>query len=265
MFTPEQSVFINGSAGEPLPPVWEALESKGTRFLRGQLALICAGPGVGKSAFVLAYAVKAKVPTLYFSADSDPFTQVSRMVSMSTGWEMDKSTAIVRSGQLGEALSGITGPLRFNYEASPDLDQLESSVKAFEELYDWPELIIVDNITNVRTGGKANDEDPFGGLEVLTEFLHKMARDTGACIIGLHHVTGPYNDAANPIPLSGVKGQVARVPELVLTLHKIREEFGPDALCVSTVKNRAGRADPSGYEYIRLNFDGPTMQIKDRI
>lgn len=237
---------------------------KGTRFLRGQLALICAGPGVGKSALVLTYALKAKVPTLYFSADSDAFTQLSRSLSILTGWTMEKSTKLVRDGDLGDAAGVFTDiPIRFNYAASPTPDQIEMSMRAYAEVYGfYPALVVIDNITNVRTGGD-NDEDPFSGLEALMDYLHGMARETSACVIGLHHVTGPFNDADKPIPLSGVKGQITRVPELILTLHKEVDEFGPDLLNVSTVKNRANRADPSGGDFISLEFLGDTMQIKD--
>ncbi len=263
MFTLRQSLFIKGTAGDPLPVVWDKLDNKGTRFLRGQLALVCAGPGVGKSAMILTYALKAQVPTLYFSADSDPFTQLSRSLSVLTGWPLEKTTGMVRSGELeDEEFSDI--PIRFNYSASPSLDQIESSMKSYEEVYgDYPYLVVIDNVTNVRTGVAENEDDPFSGLESLMDYLHDMARSTGACVVGLHHVTGPYNDASNPIPLSGVKGQIARVPEMVLTLHKQSDEFGPDRLCVSTVKNRAGKADPSGRDYIELSFSGDNMQIKD--
>ena len=129
---------------------------------------------------------------------------------------------------------------------------------------DYPSLVVIDNVTNVRTGVGENDDDPFSGLESLMDYLHDMARSTGACVVGLHHVTGPYNDAANPIPLSGVKGQIARVPEMVLTLHKSTADFGSDSLRVSTVKNRAGKADPSGYDFVELDFVGDTMTIKDK-
>jgi hypothetical protein len=66
------------------------------------------------------------------------------------------------------------------------------------------------------------------------------------------------------VPLSGVKGQLARVPEMVLTLHKVNEPLGPASLRISTVKNRAGKADPSGFDYVALDFWGDTMTIKDR-
>lgn len=264
MYTMRQSLFIKGSAGDPLPTVWKTLENRGTRFLRGQLCLVCAGPGVGKSALILNYALKAKVPTLYFSADSDAFTQLSRSLSIVTGEPMDKTTKMVRDGDLGAAESDFADiPIRFNYSASPTLAQIEASMRSYEEVYgDYPALVVVDNITNVRTGGD-HDDDPFSGLEALLDELHVMARFTGACVIGLHHVTGSYNDADRPIPLSGVKGQVARVPELVLTLHKVLEQFGPDSLRVSTVKNRGGKSDPSGSEFVALDFVGDTMQITE--
>lgn len=264
MFTLGQSVFIKGHAGDPLPAVWDALEQKGTRFLRGQLSLVCAGPGVGKSAMILTYALKAKVPTLYFSADSDAFTQLSRSLSILTGWNMEKTAALVRSGDLGDSREMFSDiPIRFNYGASPSPEQIEVSMRAYEEVYgDFPALVIVDNITNVRTGGD-NDEDPFSGLESLMDYLHDMARQTSACVVGLHHVTGPFNDADKPIPLSGVKGQITRVPELILTLHKESDGFGADLLNISTVKNRAGKADPSGNDYVCLEFAGDTMQIRD--
>jgi len=264
MYTARQSLYIRGSAGDPLPSVWESLGQKGTQFRRGQLALVCAGPGTGKSAFILAYALKSKVPTLYFSADSDPFTQLTRSLSILSGWSLEKSTRAVRDAELvgyGEELDDI--PIRFNYKASPSLDILEESLQAYYALYEeYPWLVVVDNITNVRTEA-GNSDDPFSGLEALMDYLHEMARETGACVIGLHHVTGPHNDGDKPIPLSGIKGQIGRVPELIHTLHRVSDGFSSDSLNVSTVKNRGGKADPSGQDFASLEFVGETMKIAD--
>ncbi|WP_231951549.1 DnaB-like helicase C-terminal domain-containing protein [Nocardia terpenica] len=246
--------------------MFQALEDKGTRFLRGQLVLISAGPGTGKSAFVLTLALRARVPTLYFSADSDAFTQATRSVSILTGWPLEKAAQAVRGDQLGDAASVFRGiPIRFNYEASPNLDNIENTIRAYEEVYGtFPELIVIDNVTNVRSGGDG-DDDPFSGLESLMDYLHDMGRQTGACVIGLHHVTGSYNDADKAIPLSGVKGQITRVPEMVLTLHRriSDADYGVDTLYVSTVKNRGGKSDPSGADAAELEFVGDSMQIRD--
>jgi len=242
---------------------WKALENKGTVFRRGQLVLTCAGPGTGKSAFVLAYALKSRVPCLYFSADSDAFTQLSRSVSVLSGWSLARSTQAVRSEDIGEVAAELDEiPIRFNYSASPSLDEIENALMAYNALYeDYPALIVIDNITNVRTDG--DGDDPFAGLESLMDYLHEMARGTDACVMGLHHVTGPHNDGDKPIPLSGIKGQIGRVPEMVLTLHRVSDGFGPDRLNVSTVKNRGGKSDASGQDFASLQFDGETMQITD--
>jgi replicative DNA helicase len=262
MYTPLQSLYIKGHAGDPLPTVFESLDAKGSRFLRGQLCLVCAGPGTGKSAFVLTYALKAGIPTLYFSADSDAFTQLSRSLSILTGCSMEQAAKAVRDGDLGDAAEALAGiPIRFNYSASPTLDQIETSMMSYEEVYgDFPALVVIDNVTNVRGGGE--DDDPFSGLESLMDYLHGMARTTSACVIGLHHVTGTYNDADKAIPLSGVKGQISRVPEMILTLHRVADDFAEE-LRVSTVKNRGGKSDPSGADYVPLLFAGDTMQIRD--
>lgn len=202
---------------------------------------------------------------MYFSADSDAFTQLTRSISIITGRSLEESAQAVLDNNLAdvsEQLSDI--PIRFNYSASPTLDDIETSMQAYEEVYgDFPALVVVDNVTNVHTDGQDGD-DPFSGLEGLTDYLATMARNTEACVVGLHHVTGPYNDANKPIPLSGVKGQISRVPSMVLTLFKKdAAEWEDTTLCVSTVKNRGGKADPSGEDYAELLFVGDRMQIRD--
>lgn len=266
MYTLLQSLKIRGSAGEPLPIPFESLTAAGTEFYRSQLVLIAAGPGTGKSAFTLTLALKSEVPCMYFSADSDPFVQLSRAVAITKGCTLEKAAGMVRNGDLGDDLRRLLTetPIRFSYEASPTIDDIEDELAAYEEVYgDFPSLIVVDNITNVVGKTSSGDDDPFSGLESLMDYLSKMARDTEACVIGLHHVTGEYNDAHKPIPLSGVKGQITRVPAMVLTLHRRPSDTSMDFIGVSTVKNRGGKADPSGGEFVPLEFDGNMMRIRD--
>lgn len=264
MLTLGQSAAVRGSAGEPLPVVWKSLEDSGTRFLRGQLALVAAGPGTGKSAFVLSYALRSGVSCLYFSADSDAFVQLSRSLSIIGGLNMKEAGEIALSGDVErvEQLLG-TRPIRFSYNPSPTLDHINNQLLAYEELYgDYPELVVVDNALDVVMDGA--EEDQAQSLDALMAWLHDMARTTEACVVVLHHVTGPYNDSNQPIPLSGVKGQIGRVPELILTLHKQPGEYGfDDELRVSTVKNRGQKADPSGSSFTGLTFDGYRMSIQD--
>jgi hypothetical protein len=47
--------------------------------------MIAAAPNAGKSMFALIYAIKAKVPTLFFSADTDIATVMMRAASHLSG------------------------------------------------------------------------------------------------------------------------------------------------------------------------------------
>lgn len=266
MYTIGQSRRVRGAAGEPLPAPFRAFEQLGFTFRRGGFCLIVAGPGTGKSALALniALAFGKDHPGLYYSADSDAFEQSVRAFCRVTGSKREVGERFARGRlepaeqELADLIEDI--PLRFNYDASPTLDTISNTMDAFEELYgEYPHYTIVDNVTNVQNGTADNSENPFGGLETFMEYLNTMARGTASCVIGLHHTLGEYNNGLKPIPLSGVKGQITRVPPQVLTLH--RPEDGQ--IGVSAVKNRGGRADASGNRYVVLDFDGSTMTIKD--
>lgn len=258
MYNLTQSRRLRGSAGEPIDVKLPSLAEKGGNLVRGQLLIIAAAPGCGKSMFALTLSHRSRVPTLYFSADSDAFTQVVRASAMVSGNRVEDVARVVLSddpGRYDEMLDGW--PIRFNFDASPTYDTMELSLQSYEEIYgDFPSIVIVDNITNVIT---SEDSDPFAGLEAFNDYLHGMARGTGAAVIGLHHVTGPFNDARTPVPLNGVKGQIARTPEAVWTLHRPDD----DHLGVSVPKNRGGISDPSGEDYAELYFDGSRAQIRD--
>ena len=69
----------------PLPDVWTGLSSKQIKFRRGQVCMVAAAPNAGKSMFALIYAMKAQVPTLFFSADTDTTTVMMRAAAHSSG------------------------------------------------------------------------------------------------------------------------------------------------------------------------------------
>lgn len=227
--------------------------------------LISAGPGTGKSALALTIALRAKVPTLYLSADSDAFIQRTRALAILNDIPVTEAAQAELHdtfGDLEQEMAGI--PLRFSYDSSPSLDTIGMELDSYYEVFaEYPHLIIVDNITNVRTGSAENEDNPFAGMEGLMDCLHSLARDTGACILALHHVNAEYNNGDKPIAMNGVKGQITRVPPAVLTLF--RHDSGPfgGALCVSIVKNRGGKQDPTGRTYAELAFDGDKMRITD--
>lgn len=259
-----QARNVRGHAGEPLPVVWKSFERAGIQFQRGQLALVAAAPGAGKSATVLSYILKAGLRTLYISADSDPADQIARATAILTGAKTStaKEEFVVGHVRPEVARSNVW----WSFNAQPTLRDIDEEIDAMYELQlADPEVIVIDNATNVLSGFAGNEEDPFGGLEALMDHLNALARRTGACVITTHHVTGPHNDGCTSIPLSGLKGQIGRVPQLILTISKRPSvgDFTPDMLVVSVVKNRGGKADPSGRLQAELSFDGDHMQLTD--
>jgi len=254
-----------GSGGDPIPTGWKALDNAGIVFRRGQLVLIAAGPGTAKSALTLALTIQSGVPGMIFSADSDAFTQMTRAISMITGLPLAKTTEMVLEDTIpAEIVEQLTSvPLRIDYESSPSSDDIEEILEAYWELFgEYPTLIVIDNITNVEGVG-GEDTDYSAGLEGLMDYLHGMARETAACVIGLHHVKGEYNNGDKPIPLNGIKGQIGRVPEMILTLHKRPMDDQTSILCISKVKVRGGQPDPTGMTWAELEFIGNKMSFKD--
>lgn len=223
--------------------------------------MVAAPPGIGKSIFALTQAQRTRIPTLYHSADSDAFTQMSRGLCIETGCTMREAEQAVARNEDLSALAPSIGevPIRFEYDTTPDADSIEESADSYEELYgEYPEMMIVDNVTNVYS--EAGDaESSSTGLHWVCDYLSSLAMTSNACIVGLHHVKSEWVNGASPIPMNGLMDQVHKVPRLILTLFSPSE----GVIGVSKVKDRFGKADPSGKQYTELAFDGERMQIKD--
>lgn len=263
MFTLSRAMRSKGTAGEPLPTVFHCLAHEGVHVRRGQLTLIAAAPGVGKSLISLCLTVKAGVPALYFSADTDQDTMTNRAAAMVTGWRVVDIEQAKQQG-LTETINAQLEKLMFvrmDFDATPSLTYLEGNLKAFEMVYgEFPALIVIDNVSNVDN----ESEGGIPGLETSFDFLHQLARDTGAAVVLLHHVTGDYDDGTKPVPLSGLRGKVSKVPELILTLHRTGgdSETGLRRLGISPVKNRTGKSDPSGFWFLTVDVDLERMGVR---
>lgn len=266
MYSLVQSLTVKGAAGEPLPNPYKGLSKHEVEFRRGELSLVAAGPGTGKSIFAANLAMHGDVPVMYFSADSNAATQLSRATAIVTGENVrDIKRKLIRD-DFGEyyAVLGKKWWIRFSYEARPTPGDLERDLACYFELFGiYPHLIVVDNITNVDSGGAGDAESFTFGLEAMCEYLNEMARDTKAHVQTLHHVVGEYSDGLVPIPLSGVKGKIGRVPSVILTIHKEIDGMDGRILHVSPVKNREGFEDSSGQTFSSYDFNNVNMRLTD--
>ncbi|MFJ2187813.1 AAA family ATPase [Kitasatospora sp. NPDC087861] len=264
MYSLTQSVAIKGAAGEPLPSPLAGLKKLEVEHRRGEFSLIAAGPGTGKSLVALNLAMHGDVPALYVSADSGAATQLSRATAIVTGSDVREVKRRLLAGDFDEYAEALGRRwwVRFLYEARPSLADLEINLAAYFEVFGcYPHWVIIDNITNVDVGGIGDAESFTFSLEGLCEYLSEMARETHAHVLALHHVVGEYSDGNKPIPLSGVKGKIGRVPSLILTIHKEIDGLDGRLLHISPVKNREGFEDSSGETYSTYELDRTNLRL----
>ena len=244
----------------PLPDIWSTLKNKQIRFRRGQLCMVAAAPNAGKSMFALVYAIKAQVPTLFFSADTDVTTVMIRAASHISGHEqLTVETNLNTTNAYYDKYFDRIKHIEWVFDSSPSLEDIELEVKAYQELYGIPpELIVIDNLMNVA----AETDNEWAGLRAIMMELHDLARNTEACVLVLHHVSeqSEYGDGTNPPARRAIHGKVSQLPSLILTLG-----YDPMAkvLRAAAVKNRFGPNSANGQEHVSFNANYAVCQITD--
>lgn len=227
----------------------------------GQVVLIAAAPGIGKSIVALKLAVEAGLETLYFSMDSDASTQYARAAAIITGEQISSIQEDIARGRTTRYDMALNRArhIRFVFDSSPSIEDVNSHCLAYGYAFGmWPKLIIVDNVSDVFTETEGHQ-----GLEEVMEWLAQLARKTGACIVGLHHVVGEYESGDKVVPLGGLKGKISKKPTLILTLSRV--PANESVMNVAIVKNRAGIASASGHHSIWLGMDLSRMWLETAV
>ena len=240
-----------------LPDLFPSLAQAGIRFRRGQVTMIAGQPNSGKSLLGLFYAVKAKVPTLYVSADTDAYTTSMRAASIITGHTM---TTIEDSFKQNthktyiNALSSVKN-LEFAFDPSPTLDDIQLMIQAYGEKYGlFPELIIIDNLMNVA----ALHDNDLTGMRDIMKACHHIARETEAAVFVLHHTSEAEGDPYRPPARKAIQGKVSQLPEMIITvaMEPERSEFR-----IACVKNRFAKNSALGNEWVTLYSDASRMKL----
>lgn len=244
----------------PLPDVWNDLKSKQIRFRRGQVCMVAAAPNAGKSMFALIYAIKADVPTLFFSADTDIATVMMRTAAHISGHNQTLvEENLNKSTHFYDSKFDQVKNIQWVFDSSPSLDDIEMEIKAYIELYGIPpELIVIDNLMNVA----AESDNEWAGLRQIMVELHDMARQTEACVMVLHHVSeqSEYGSTTEPPHRRSIHGKVSQLPAMILTLGY---EPIQSLLRVAAVKNRFGKHTADGKDYVSLFVNYGSCQIYD--
>jgi predicted ATP-dependent serine protease len=245
--------------GEPLPPAFAAFERAGIILRRAEVTVIAGTPGAGKSSIALAIASRTKHPTLYFSADTNAHTMAMRLVAMSGHMtQIAAEQLLKREPEKAHELLQLNNHLFWSFESTPTLKDLDDEVSAFETVWGRsPTLIVVDNLMDIAMDG----HEEFQGMRAAMKELKYLARDTNAAVLVLHHTKEGF-DGFPCQPRSAIQGLVNQIPAMVLTIGQMKQ--GDDTyLCVAPVKNRYGRADQTGSNYVSLAFNPDSMYLDD--
>lgn len=224
--------------------------------LRGNLIIGLGAPGVGKSAFSLSWALSNDDPSLLISLDTDLSTQALRSAAIVHDVTIDQVKADPsRYARLLEVHPRIRKVRA--YDIGVTSRDVFDMVKAEEEFWGMPpSLTIVDNIANlIRDGG-------YEDYRRLFVELHRVARMADTCILALHHVGRQDAKATGQgqgLTLWSGHYSGEQEAEMVLGLYS----KGDQDLTVQVLKNRSGRADPTGHLSTSLIFEKSKMLVRD--
>ena len=257
MRTLARAVGSKDIGGEPLPTVFRTFDATKIIIRRAEISMIAGTPGAGKSTLALALALRSKVPTLYISADTNAHTMAMRLLSMITGKPQGDAERLLNEDVEGsrKTINEASGHIFWSFESAPTLADIDQEVLAFEELWGCaPTLIVVDNLMDVANDGG----EEFAGMRSTIKELKYLARDTNAAVLLLHHTKESYT--GDPCqPRSALQGMVAQLPALICTVGTNALGF----LAVAPVKNRYGKADPTGATVCWLQFNPEIMDVSD--
>lgn len=254
MRTLTRAVKRSDIGGEPLPAVFDTFGKNKIIIRRSEVSMIAGQPGSGKSTLALALALRMQVPTLYICADTNAHTMAMRLLSMITGKSQDESEMLLQNPEQVRPELAKAGHLFWSFESAPSLDDLDEEVQAFEEVWGIPpELIVLDNLSDLSSDGG----EEWSGLRAAIKEIKFLARETNAALLVLHHTSEAFTNGPCP-PRAALQGKVAQLPALILTINS-----DDNYLSVAPVKNRYGKADPSGFHYVRLQWNPAHMYVND--
>lgn len=241
-----------GDNTEPLSCPWPSLVAAGVRPTPGNLVVVQAAPGVGKSLFALSWALSLAEPSYVMSLDTDPRSQALRVVANLTSTSI---TEVERDAQRWASWLADQRHTFLRWGFSGGLAALDERLDAEVEFWGTaPRFVVVDNVSNVVT------EESAQGYWSAYADLHAIAREHNVVLIALTHVR--RNDGADGTrAITMASSRYAGEAEAEVVLGLWRPD--PQVLTVGILKNRMGPASPDGSRTVSLSFDAERSRIRE--
>lgn len=219
----------------------------------GELILLGARPGVGKTALALQIArnvAKAGSRVLIVSREMETLALVRRMVAQSGRID----AGVLRRAQLGE--ERLAAVKKVVEELDPLPIWMTDQATTLEEIVGMVEnsqarnegcLVVVDHLQLVRVPG--GDKDKRAQVEAVSQGLKTLALQYKIPVLCMSTLSRPF-DKKNPKPgLDSLResGELEHDADIVLLMHR---EFKSDEAECRVAKNRDGHLGPA-----RLRFE----------
>ena len=257
MRTLHHSLRTDSTFGQEIELPWHKLNQH-LSLHTGELCLIAAAPGAGKSVFAVNLALGLDEPVLYIAQDS-PASVLARMAALDMGMTIDETKALMEHDISGVAdlLEG-RHPLMAVEAGACDLDRIDQLVWAsIEWLGRSPAVVILDNLINTIVPGHHHQDVGFYAT-ALPRF-QQLAINEDLCFIALHHVTRRGNDAGRNVQGLGTR-RLSMVDLLYSGEREAEHVIGiyhdqrKTKLIIQILKQRDGPADPEGEMEVSLKW-----------
>lgn len=225
---------------------------------RGMLSMLAAAPGVGKSITAANIAIRSGARTVYFSADTGRFDVTKRTIGILTGDPMQTIEDRLDDEMQGRSWAEYyeanvlhqAAHIDWVFDSDLSLARINQRLLAHSEVHgDYPELVIVDNLTN--TISDMNNEVP--EIRANMQAFLKLARTTNAHVMVLHHLVGAFEDGYTRPSLGSLKGKPGADVEQAFCLYRVDEM----TLGMHTAKNRGGK---TGFDVL-MDVDYSTGKV----
>jgi len=221
------------------------------RFRGGQQTMIAGMPGSQKSGFMIyliAQWAAMGLPSLYVSADMDQHTATTRLVASLSGHTTESVASGLSAGAedyYADLLGNI--PARFMFNPNPSMDDVRDELDAWVEMWDnYPRIIVLDNLLDIIPVAGDNE---FTGYKSILLDGKTLARETGAAVFTLHHMSESGGDPTKPSSRKFIMGKVSQTPENVLSVA-MNEEL--TQFLIAVVKQRNGPSDATASNIVTL-------------
>jgi RecA-family ATPase len=251
-----QHLYRGTGTSQLLPDIHPALAEATVRVRRGQMLMLTATAGGGKSLLALWYtAVRNPGRVLYFSLDTSLNDMVKRAAAMLSGMSVQEIEDALESGAddyVADIVAPINERIRWCTKAR-DMQDIDEEIQAYEEMYGaLPDVIVIDVLLNL------DGSEEWGGAMHVMEQLHALAHERDVTVLVLHHNSDKRADTTRPSPRSDALFKVSQYPEIMLSMALDQER---QVMNISAVKNRSGRADPDAANPVTIPVDLESMRV----